>query len=314
MNFLKPYFWKKNYSIYSILLFPISILIQIFFFIRKIISKKENFSVPIICVGNIYIGGTGKTPLSLKIASIFEKLNKSPVIIKKFYKNQKDEINLINEKNKKLLVSSSRKESITKAIEMNYNPIILDDGFQDWSIKKNLNILCFNSNQLIGNGFSIPSGPLREPISSIKNSQIIIINGNRNENFEKRIKKISNDISIYYSNYLPVNIKKLQNINLLAFAGIGNPENFFQLLSKYNLKVEKTISFPDHYNYTEKDIKNLFNLAKKNSLRLVTTEKDYCRLKYLKLNENISHIAVQLNLVEEEKFIKELKNYIKWKL
>ena len=310
MNFLKPYFWKKNYSIYSILLFPISILIQIFFFIRKIISKKENFSVPIICVGNIYIGGTGKTPLSLKIASIFEKLNKSPVIIKKFYKNQKDEINLINEKNKKLLVSSSRKESITKAIEMNYNPIILDDGFQDWSIKKNLNILCFNSNQLIGNGFSIPSGPLREPFKSIKGSQIIIINGNRNKEFEHKIKKVSKKISIYYSNYLPVNIKKFKNIKLLAFAGIGNPENFFQLLSNYNLEIKKSISFPDHYDYTEKDIKNLFHFAKKESLRLVTTEKDYCRLKYLGLNENISYLSVELNLLEEGKFTEELQNYV----
>tara|TARA_B100000686_G_scaffold354544_1_gene465350 strand:+ start:3938 stop:4873 length:936 start_codon:yes stop_codon:yes gene_type:complete len=311
MKLFKPYFWKKKYSIFSILLLPISILIQILFFIKKIIVKKESFSVPVICIGNIYIGGTGKTPTAIKMVSIFEKLKKAPVIIKKFYNNQNDELVLIKEKTKNFVVGLTRSEAINKALKKNFNLIILDDGFQDYTIRKNLNILCFNSNQLIGNGFSIPSGPLREPISSIKNSQIIIINGNRNENFEKRIKKISNDISIYYSNYLPVNIKKLQNINLLAFAGIGNPENFFQLLSKYNLKVEKTISFPDHYNYTEKDIKNLFNLAKKNSLRLVTTEKDYCRLKYLKLNENISHIAVQLNLVEEEKFIKELKNYIK---
>ena len=311
MKLFKPYFWKKKYSIFSILLLPISILIQILFFIKKIIVKKESFSVPVICIGNIYIGGTGKTPTAIKMVSIFEKLNKAPVIIKKFYNNQNDELVLIKEKTKNFVVGLTRSEAINKALKKNFNLIILDDGFQDYTIRKNLNILCFNSNQLIGNGFSIPSGPLREPISSIKNSQIIIINGNRNENFEKRIKKISNDISIYYSNYLHVNIKKLQNINLLAFAGIGNPENFFQLLSKYNLKVEKTISFPDHYNYTEKDIKNLFNLAKKNSLRLVTTEKDYCRLKYLKLNENISHIAVQLNLVEEEKFIKELKNYIK---
>ena len=263
MKLFKPYFWKKKYSIFSILLLPISILIQILFFIKKIIVKKESFSVPVICIGNIYIGGTGKTPTAIKMVSIFEKLNKAPVIIKKFYNNQNDELVLIKEKTKNFVVGLTRSEAINKALKKNFNLIILDDGFQDYTIRKNLNILCFNSNQLIGNGFSIPSGPLREPISSIKNSQIIIINGNRNENFEKRIKKISNDISIYYSNYLPVNIKKLQNINLLAFAGIGNPENFFQLLSKYNLKVEKTISFPDHYNYTEKDIKNLFNLAKK---------------------------------------------------
>ena len=311
MKFFKPYFWKKKYSIFSILLLPISILVQIFFFIKKNTIKKEIFSVPIICVGNIYIGGTGKTPLAIKMASIFEKLNKTPVIIKKFYKNQNDEVDLIKEKNKNLLISSTRKEAINKALKKNFNPIILDDGFQDCSVRKSLNILCFNSNQLIGNGFSIPSGPLREPFGSIKDCQIIIINGNRNEEFENKIKKISKNISIYYSNYLPVNVKKLKNINLLAFAGIGNPENFFQLLSNYNLKIKKTISFPDHYDYTEKDVKNLFNLAKKENLRLVTTEKDYCRLKYLGLNESISCLPVELNLFEEEKFIKELKNYTK---
>ena len=311
MKFFKPHFWKKKYSIFSILLFPVSILIQILFFIKKNTVKKERFSIPVICIGNIYIGGTGKTPMAIKMVTIFEKLNKAPVIIKKFYENQNDEVVLIKKKTKNLVTGSTRNEAINKAIKKKFNLIILDDGFQDYSIRKNLNILCFNSNQLIGNGFSVPSGPLREPLSSIKNSQIIIINGNRNEEFEKTIKKVSNNISIYYSNYLPINVKKLQNINLLAFAGIGNPENFFQLLSNYNLKVKKTISFPDHYNYTKKDIKNLFSLAKKNNLRLVTTEKDYCRLKHLGLNENISHIAVELNLVNEEKFIEELKNYIK---
>ena len=311
MKFFKPHFWTKKYSIFSILLLPISILIQILFFIKKNTVKKESFSVPIICIGNIYIGGTGKTPMAIKMVKIFEKLNKSPVIIKKFYENQNDELSLIKEKTKSLVTGSTRNEAINKALNKNFNLIILDDGFQDYSIRKNLNILCFNSNQLIGNGFSIPSGPLREPLGSIKNSQIIIINGNRNEEFEKIIKKISNSVSIYYSNYLPVNVKKLQNINLLAFAGIGNPENFFHLLSNYNLKVKKTISFPDHYNYTKKDIKNLLSLAKQNNLRLVTTEKDYCRLKHLGLNEDISHIVVELNLVDEEKFIEELKNYIK---
>ena len=105
MKFFKPYFWKKKYSIFSILLLPISILVQIFFFIKKNTIKKEIFSVPIICVGNIYIGGTGKTPLAIKMASIFEKLNKTPVIIKKFYKNQNDEVDLIKEKNKNIVVS-----------------------------------------------------------------------------------------------------------------------------------------------------------------------------------------------------------------
>ena len=100
-------------------------------------------------------------------------------------------------------------------------------------------------------------------------------------------------------------------MDLLAFAGIGNPENFFNLLSKYNLSVKKTMPFPDHYDYTEKDIKNLTSLANQSNLRLVTTEKDYFRLKNLRLNNNISYLPVELNIANEEKFIKELEKYTK---
>tara|TARA_B100001996_G_C18654307_1_gene590598 strand:+ start:588 stop:1523 length:936 start_codon:yes stop_codon:yes gene_type:complete len=311
MKLFKPLFWKKKYSILSALFLPAAILIQILFLIKKQIAKKEKFSVPIICIGNLYIGGTGKTPLAIKISEILRKLNKNPAIIKKFYKNQNDEIQLIKEKTKNLVTASSRRKAIAEALKKKFGLIILDDGFQDHSIKKNLNILCFNSGQLVGNAFTIPSGPLREPLNSIKNCQIVVINGDRNEKFEDKIKKISKNISIYYSNYLPLNIKKLKNMDLLAFAGIGNPENFFNLLLKYNLSVKKTIPFPDHYDYTEKDIKKLNNLASKNSLRLVTTEKDYFRLKHLRLNNNISYLPVELNIIEEEKFIKELREYIK---
>jgi tetraacyldisaccharide 4'-kinase len=219
-------------------------------------------------------------------------------------------MDLIKEKTKDLVTAPNRKEAIANAIKRKFNLIILDDGFQDHSIEKNLSILCFNNNQLIGNGLTIPSGPLREPFSSIKNSQIAIINGNTNKKFEEKIKDISNGISIYYCKYLPINIKKLENANLIAFSGIGNPENFFDMLSNYKLNIKKRISFPDHYNYTKNDIKNLLNLAKEKNSRLLTTEKDYFRLKYLGLNENISYLSVQLVISEEEKFFKEIKSYI----
>ena len=242
MKLFKPFFWKKKYSILPIIFLPISILIQILFFIKKQITKKEKFPVPIICIGNLYIGGTGKTPMAIKISDILRRLNKNPAIIKKFYKNQNDEIQLIKEKTKNLVTASNRKKAINEALKKNFSLMILDDGFQDHSIKKNLNILCFNSSQLIGNSFTVPSGPLREPLNSIKNCQIVVINGDRNDEFEEKIKEISKNINIYYSSYLPLNIKKLQNMNLLAFAGIGNPENFFNLLSKYSLTVKKAMN------------------------------------------------------------------------
>ena len=311
MKLSKPDFWKNKNSILAILLLPISIIIQIMYLIKNILVSKKIFQVPVICVGNIYVGGTGKTPLSIRIFNGLKKTNKNPIIIKKFYNNQQDEARLIKEKTGNIIQDNSRVEAIKSAIRKNFNIMILDDGFQDKSLEKSLNILCFNSEQSIGNGFTLPSGPLREPFSSIKNSQIIVINGNRDEIFEKKIYDISHNIKIFYTKYLPLNIKKLENTEILAFAGIGNPQNFFKLLSNYKLKLKEKFSYPDHYEYKKKDIEYLLTLSKKNNLRLLTTEKDYFRLKQLGLSEGINYLSVELGIQEEEKFFGEIKNYIK---
>ena len=118
-------------------------------------------------------------------------------------------------------------------------------------------------------------------------------------------------IKIFYTKYLPLNIKKLENTEILAFAGIGNPQNFFKLLSNYKLKLKEKFSYPDHYEYKKKDIEYLLTLSKKNNLRLLTTEKDYFRLKQLGLSEGINYLSVELGIQEEEKFFGEIKNYIK---
>ena len=160
MKIYKPKFWDKKYhTFFSIILWPISFLYQILISIKETAASKKKFSIPVICVGNIYLGGTGKTPLSIKIWEIF-KDEKRPVVLKKNYKNHQDEIELIK-KYCKILVSDKRSDGINRAIEKNFDLVIMDDGFQDFEIVKNLNIICFNNQQGIGNGYTIPSGPLR---------------------------------------------------------------------------------------------------------------------------------------------------------
>ena len=307
MKFFKPKFWEANGSLlFSILLFPISILIQIIFYIKSNIAKEYSFSVPVICVGNIYLGGTGKTPLSIKISELLENLKKKPAIIKKEYDDQIDEISLINKKTNNLFTDKSRKNAVKKAIKNSFDVVILDDGFQDYTIKKDINILCFNEKQLAGNEFTIPSGPLRERLVAIKKAKIIFINGEYNEEFEAKLKNLSKNVVIFYSKYIPSNSKFFDNKNLLAFAGIGNPNNFFNLLSKYDLNVVKKISFPDHYKYSKKDMNNIFNIAKKNNLELITTEKDFHRLKTLGYHD-INYLSLKLEINNENSFIEELK-------
>ena len=309
MNFFKPNFWDKNkISFLSILLFPISLLVKLLIFLNYSLTKTHSFSIPIICVGNIYVGGTGKTPLSIEIFSILKSLNINPAFIRRQYSSFQDELNLL-EKSGATYQNKKRNNAIREAIRNNVEAAILDDGFQDLSINKNLSIVCFNEKQWIGNGLVIPSGPLREPLSSLKRAHCVVINGNKNINIENIILKYNNKIKIFYTEYLPRNIEELKNKKITAFAGIGNPENFFNLLKDYNIEIKKSIKFPDHYNYSGKELDNLINEAKENNTILLTTEKDYFRI-----NENyrkkISYLKIIVSIKNRDNFINEIKRVL----
>ena len=223
MKLFKPKFWDKKNNIFSIILLPLTFLVLIFIFLKKKLIKPKKFKIPIICIGNIYIGGTGKTPTSIFLANEISRLGKNPVILKKFYENQYDENNLIAANFKNFILKKNRLDGVQEAENQGFDIVILDDGFQDYWFEKDLNILCFNSDQLIGNGLVLPSGPLRESLDSIRKAHIILINGNQNLEFEKKIFKENNNLDIFYSYYKPINIDDFRNKKLLAIAGIGNP-------------------------------------------------------------------------------------------
>ncbi len=304
MKLKKPKFWN-NVNFISICLLPLSLITIIFNNLKTYIVTGFRFDIPIICVGNIFIGGTGKTPLSIYIYNLLKKRRYKPAIVRKYYNSHLDEINLTKSKVKQFFYDKKRILSISKAEAKKNNIIIMDDGLQDVSIIKDLNIICFNSFDLIGNGFLLPAGPLREQLHNIKNYQIAIINGKRNIAFEKKLKSISNNIEIFQSKYVIKNLKRLRGKKILAFAGIGNPENFFDLLRDNGLKVRKEISFPDHYNYTKKEIENLISKAKDGALTLLTTEKDFFRIKKFGI-KNINYVSVELKISNDKSFEKEL--------
>ena len=149
MKFLKPKFWdKKQISLFSILLFPITLFIKLLNFLKSFFTKNYRCSIPVICVGNIYLGGTGKTPLCIELFSILKNLNKNPVFIRKKYESFQDEINLLKQIGP-TYEGRKRINAINDAIQSKADVAILDDGFQDFSINKNLSIVCFNEKQWI---------------------------------------------------------------------------------------------------------------------------------------------------------------------
>lgn len=302
MKITKPNFWQKPRSLMSIILFPVTFIVLIIIFIKKKIHKEIKFNIPVLCIGNIYVGGTGKTPLSIFLAKELKNLKIKPVIIKKFYKNHEDEHLLIKKKNIPLISNVRRDKAILLA-ENEFNLAILDDGFQDYKIVKNMSIICFHHKQLIGNGYVFPSGPLRESINSINRAQIAIINGDKNIKFESKLLKINSNIKIFYSKYKLINQEKFENKDILAFAGIGNPNNFFDLLSSEGLKIRHTISYPDHYNFQKEEILKIIKYAQKNKYTILTTEKDYLRIEKYKLPE-INFCGIDLNILKKEELFK----------
>ena len=305
MKILKPKFWDKKLSFFPIILMPLSVIFRFFVFLKRNFSKVINFDLHIICVGNIYVGGTGKTPLSILISQELQKIGKNPVIVKKFYKNHFDEHNLIRKYFKNLYLHKNRSIAINEAKINGFQTVILDDGFQEYRIKTNLNILCFNSNQLIGNGYTFPSGPLRESINSVRHAKIVVINGEKKEVFEKKLLQINKNLNIFYSNYEPINIEEFRNKDVLALAGIGNPDNFFKLLTKNNVNVIKKLIYPDHYMLRKKELLNIIKESKLKNCAVVMTEKDYFRIKDYNL-ENIYYLKLGLKIDEKAKFISQI--------
>ena len=309
MKLSKPKFWDyPGISFWSIILYPVSILFLLVSLSIKLLKIQKKFPIPIICVGNIYVGGTGKTPLVLEIFKIIKSSGKNPGFIKKGYNYLDDEIKML-EKIGKTYLNKDRKQAISSLISFKHDVAILDDGFQDFSIKKDFSVICFNSRQLIGNGFIIPSGPLRENIKSIKRAECIFINGNRSIEFENKINKINKNVKIFYSKYIIKNLDKFKNKKVVAFAGIGNPSNFFELLKENNINLVKTYPFPDHHNYSNQELENIVTDSKKNHTIIATTEKDYSRINE-KLKLICEYVKVDLEIENKNEFINLIKNKI----
>ena len=309
MNFFKPKFWDKNkISFFSVLLFPVSLLIKVLSLFKRFLIKTNQSSIPIICVGNIYLGGTGKTPLCIEIFLILKNLNMNPVFVRKKYDSFQDEADLQKQVGP-VYQNKKRIEAVKEALQNKANVAILDDGFQDFSINKNLSIVCFNKKQWVGNGLTIPSGPLRESLSALKRANCVVINGEKNRDIENKIFSKNKEIKIFYTKYRVKNISEFKNKKVIAFAGIGNPENFFDLLKDNKIDIGEEIKFPDHHEYSEETLENLINKAKENNNILLTTEKDYFRIAE-NYKQNISFLKIEVEIENRNQFIDQIKKII----
>lgn len=266
------WFLKKNIISYALLPFSLFYLTgtRIVFNIRQ---KHEYISRrPIICFGNILSGGVGKTPIVRNVAKFFD----APVVMRgykksKYTSNIGDEAKMLSMDGILVHVGNRKSNLILLNKQKSNSPIIMDDGFQNSSIKKDISILVFDESIGFGNGFLLPAGPLRETKSAIRRADAVILIKRKNVMPDFAL---PTNIPIFYAKNSEI-CPYGDDTNVIAFAGIGYPEKFF---NNVPCNVIEKISFPDHYQYTDTDIKNLINKASEKNAKLLTTEKDWVRI------------------------------------
>ena len=301
MRLIKPKFWEtKNFI--SFLLYPLSAITYLINITKKF-SNKRNFEIKTICIGNIFLGGTGKTSLAIEINQLLKKKFKT-VFIKKNYKNQIDEINLLSNTGK-IISAASREHALLSAINKKYQLAILDDGLQQKNINYDLKIVCFNSEDALGNEFMLPAGPLRENLNEICNYDYIFLNGEKKNNkLLSKLKSINKNLKIFKGKYKPLNLKSFNlKKKYFMFCGIGNPNEFERTLIKHKFNICKKIIYPDHHKLTNIDLKELKYKAKNEKLILITTEKDFFRLSKIE-RKNIKFLKIKLDIKDKKSFKK----------
>ena len=288
-----PKFWYvKKDTILSRLLFPLSLLFRLGTKIRNFVYVTNKSKLPIICVGNIVVGGAGKTPVSLKIGKILIKAGYNPHFISKGYsglikshtlvqswhspKSVGDESLLLSEV-APTWIGINRNESIKLAAKNGSNCIIMDDGFQNPSIHKDFSIIVINASQEFGNKRVMPSGPLRESIKrGLNRTNLIVVIGNATEYLKKTI---PDHIPIIPAKFKINNENKIfKGQKITAFAGIAYPEKFFNSLTEQGAKIVKEVTYPDHHIFDENDLLSLAEIANKTQSILVSTQKDFVRI------------------------------------
>lgn len=291
MWFKRPAFWQKRNAL-TLMLQPFACIYRAASALRYRMVAPVKVSVPVICIGNITVGGAGKTPVAITIAQYLQQQRKKPVFLTRGYggtvqgpvqvdpalhqaKDVGDEPLLLC-RTAPCFVAKDRVASANAAIAAGADIVVMDDGFQNPFLEKDLSLLVIDGSYGFGNGLLLPAGPLREPCAhAITRASACIVLGEYSEDIQRQI---PSHLPVLTAQLTPKPETEMAGKTYVAFAGIGNPEKFFATLASLNVTVAATHAYPDHYPYQEKDLQQLAESAQKHQAELITTEKDWVRL------------------------------------
>ncbi len=271
------------------------------------------------------MGGAGKTPTVIFLASYLKKNNinvhvvsrgyggkyKDTVCVDRRHHNAADvgDEPLLVSRYAKVWVSRKKKEGIFSAYQAGADLVLLDDGYQNFSVEKNISILVFDAELSLKNERIFPRGNLRETLlSALIRADFLICIGSptSRKKFQETFLQ-NHESKIVEGEIRPNIIAKLKKKKLVAFCGIGRPEKFFSMLKKLNMQVIQQLSFPDHHVYSETQLTKILETANKDNALVVTTEKDYVKLSS-HFKKVIHPINIELHLSKNKKLLEKLKS------
>jgi tetraacyldisaccharide 4'-kinase len=300
--------------------------------------KTRQLPCKVISVGNISVGGAGKTPLVAALAKELRERGLRAAILSRGYKGAREQTGgIVSDGHRRyltpaeagdepsmlanqlpdvpVLVGKKRYAMGVMACEQfSLDVVILDDGFQHLGVKREVDVVLIDARRGFGNGHLFPRGPLREPLAGLRRASLILLSkaeasGSREE-IKKQLRRYTPSIPVYHSHYKAVFLRSvsgalltpdaLRGKRLIAFAGIADPEYFFLLVERLGADVVKTISLPDHYDYGRDDIAML-RAHGKTVDAFVTTEKDFVKLEQLSLNGIVLYsLGIEHEVMEED--------------
>ena len=283
-----PNHWK-NKNFISTILRPLGSVYATATALRLKMKKTQKVDVPVICVGNLTAGGTGKTPVAIALAQMLHDLGKNPFFVSRGYggtlsgvivdsrvhsAHEVGDEPLLLSREAPVSINADRFSAAGKAVENGAEVIIMDDGFQNPTLHKDVSFLVFDGGFGIGNGCPLPAGPLRESFKAgLQRADAAIIIGEDVTGLREKL----GDMPVFEGTTVELPLPEI-SMPVIAFAGIGRPEKFYNSLRQAGVNVVKTFDFPDHHAYSEQELRDLIDMAWKEDCELFTTAKDFVKI------------------------------------
>jgi len=299
-----PSYWNKK-NLISYFLLPFGV-VYAFATSRRVSKPSKQADKKVICVGNLTAGGSGKTPVAISIVGLLRELGYNPAFVSRGYGGKikgvmvDPKIHTAHDVGDEPMVlariapvsiNPDRYKAAEKAIAEGADIIVMDDGYQNPTLKKDISFLVFDGDFGIGNGFPIPAGPMRENFEEgLERASAAMIIGDDTHHLSSKLRPLP----VFYGRVEPVKPKEIKNKKIIAFAGIGRPEKFYHSLREAGFDVLETKDFPDHYCYTKKELNDLLFKARKLGADIYTTSKDYVKIP-TDLQPNFKILEIKIN-------------------